>query len=322
MRGGPPGAGLPITVITQRVEPSAIVDRFTALGTARSNESIDVTARLSSIVTAIKFREGQRVRTGDVLVTLDTRQESASLSLAEAQLKQAENQYQRSRALAATLAVSAADVDQLEANLLVAKAQLRGAQARLDALSVKAPFAGTVGLRKVSLGDLVGPGTVITTLDDTSVVKLEFGIPETFITGVRQGMTVTADSSVYTDRRFAGTVTSIDSRVDPVTRAVMVIATVPNSDDLLKPGMFLTVALEKKRDGVLMVPEEALVPREGRQYVFVVEDGKAQEREILLGGRTPGFAEVRSGLAAGAIVITEGTQRVRAGAAVSVAPNG
>ncbi|MBL8199821.1 MAG: efflux RND transporter periplasmic adaptor subunit [Chromatiales bacterium] len=314
------GAGMPIAVITSRVAPQSFTDRFTALGTARANESIEVTARTTSVITRINFREGQRVRTGDVLVDLDNRQEWANLQLAEAQLKQAENQYKRSQTLAVSQAVSAADLDQLEANLLVARAQVRGAQARLDILSVRAPFAGTVGLRRVSLGDLVGPDTVITTLDDTSVIKLEFGIPENFVGDLRTGNTIVADSTVYPDRRFKGTVTSIDSRVDPVTRAVTVLATVPNDEGLLKPGMFLTVGLEKKRENVLLIPEEALVPREGRQYVFVVEDGKAMEREVVLGGRAPGLAEIRSGLESGVLLITEGTQRVRTGAPVQVAP--
>jgi len=331
--GGPPGGGSPaagrpggmgpggpVAVITSRVEPRAFVDRFTALGTARANESIEVTARTTSVVTKINFREGQRVRAGDVLVELDNRQEAADLQLAEAQLKQAENQFERSQTLAVSQAVSAADLDQLEANLLVARAQVRGARARLDILSIKAPFAGTVGLRRVSLGDLVGPDTVITTLDDTGVIKLEFGIPENFVGDLKGGMTIVADSTVYPGRRFEGKVTSIDSRVDPVTRAVTAIATVPNGDELLKPGMFLTIGLEKKRDGVLMVPEEALVPREGRQYVFVVEDGKALEREVQLGARAPGLAEIVTGLAAGAQVITEGTQRVRTGVPVQVSP--
>jgi membrane fusion protein (multidrug efflux system) len=326
--GGPPGGGpsgtgggMPVAVITERVAPRSFVDRFTALGTAKANESIEVTARTTSVVTRINFREGQRVRTGDVLVELDSKQESADLNLAEAQLKQAENQYQRSKTLAVSQAVSAADLDQLEANVLVARAQVQGARARLGRLSIRAPFAGTVGLRKVSLGDLVGPDTVITTLDDTGVIKLEFGIPENFLSDLRSGMTIVADSTVYPGQQFQGTVTSIDSRVDTVTRAVTVLATVPNGDGLLKPGMFLTVGLEKKRDNVLLIPEEALVPREGRQYVFVVEDGKAIEREVALGGRAPGLAEIRSGLESGAVVITEGTQRVRTGGAVQVAPD-
>lgn len=321
-RGGPPGfaAGAPVTVVAQRLQPQSFIDRYTALGTAQANESIEITVRSSSVVTRIDFREGQQVRAGQVLVELDTRQEAASLSLAEAQLRQAESQYRRSQALAATQVVSAADLDQLEANLAVARAQVRGAQARLDTLSVRAPFAGVVGLRKVSLGDLVSPDTVITTLDDVSAIKLGFSIPETFMDTVRTGMPISAVTTVYPDQQFAGKVTSIDSRVDPVTRSVAVIATLPNAGGALKPGMFMTVSLEKRREAVLLIAEESLVPREGRQYVFIVENGKAVEREVVLGGRTPGFAEIRSGLEAGAMVVTEGTQRLHDGTPVSVNP--
>jgi membrane fusion protein (multidrug efflux system) len=319
--GGSPG-GAPVTVITRKIEPRSFTDRFTALGTARANEAIEVTSRTASVVTRINFKEGQRVPAGQVLVELDTRQESANVSLAEAQLQQAQSQYDRSKALAQTMAVSQADLDRLQADLLVARAQLRGAQARLDTLIVRAPFAGKVGLRRVSLGDLVGPDTVITTLDDTSIMKLEFGVPEAYLADLEVGMTIQAESAVYADRRFTGTVRTIDSRVDAVTRSVTVIATVANADGALKPGMFLSTALEQTRTNVLLVPEEALVPREGRQFVFVVEDGQAREREVALGGRAPGYAEVRSGLTAGTLVITEGTQRVRDGAAVATAPAG
>jgi membrane fusion protein (multidrug efflux system) len=318
---GSPGSA-PITVIAEKVEPRTFTDRFTALGTAKANESIEVTSRTSSIVTRINFQEGQQVEAGHVLVELDTRQERANVSLAEAQLAQAESQYRRSMALRATQAVSEADLDQLEANLLVARAQLRGAQARLDILFIRAPFSGTVGLRKVSLGDLVGPDTIITTLDDTDPMKLEFGVPETFIGVVRKGMTISAASSVYPGRSFIGEVISVDSRVDPVTRSVTVVARASNRDGLLKPGMFLTVALERKRENVLLIPEEALVPREGRQFVFVAQDGKAVEREVVLGGRAPGLAEVTSGLEPGDLVVTEGTQRIRNGSPISYAQAG
>jgi membrane fusion protein (multidrug efflux system) len=318
--GGPPG-GMPVAVIAKRVAPQDFTDRFTALGTARANESIEVTSRTSSIVTRIGFREGQRVRAGDLLVALDTRQELADVNLAEAQLKQAQSQFERSKALAATRAVSAADLDQLAANLAVAEAQLRGAQARLDQLYIRAPFAGTVGLRKVSLGDLVGPDTTITTLDDTSVIKLEFGVPEAFLGEIARGLQVTGTSAVYPERRFRGTVTSIDPRVDPTTRSVVVVAEVPNGDGLLKPGMFLSLNLEKRRENVLLIPEEALVPREGRQFVYLVQDGKAVEQEVAVGGRAPGLAEVRSGVAAGDLVVVEGTQRLRDGSPVQVSPN-
>lgn len=319
---GGPGGGAPIPVIATTITPQSFVDQFTALGTAQANEAIDIRSRANSVITRINFQEGQAVKAGQVLVELDTRQDQANLSLAEAQLSQAESQFKRSQTLAETKVVSAADLDQLEANRRVARAQVRGAQARLDTLYIKAPFAGHVGLRQVSLGDFVSPETVITTLDDTSRIRLEFAVPETFLSDLVVGGQVQAQSPVYPGRSFEGRIASIDSRVDPVSRSVTVIATLPNADQALKPGMFLTVALRKEREQVLLVPEEALVPRQGRQYVFVVEDGKAVEREVSLGGRAPGLAEVRSGIAAGARVITEGTQRVRDGVPVQVGPTG
>lgn len=308
--------GMEVPVIAERVDTGPFVDRFNALGTAKANESIEVTSRTASVITRIRFEEGQQVSAGQVLLELDTRQESANLSLAEAQLAQAESQFRRSERLAETQVVSAADLDQLQANLQVARAQVRGARARLDILYVKAPFAGTVGLRSVSLGDLVGPDTLITTLDDTRTIRLEFTIPETFLADLDMGMTVDAASPVYPGRTFTGKVTSIDTRVDPVGRSVTAIAMIPNADNVLKPGMFLTVALEKRRNDVLMIPEEALVPRQGRQYVFVVENGRALEKEVTLGSRAPGLVEIREGIEPGSMVITEGTQRVRSGGAV------
>jgi membrane fusion protein, multidrug efflux system len=174
----------------------------------------------------------------------------------------------------------------------------------------------------VSLGDLVGPDTKITTLDDTRSIRLEFTVPEHFLSELKSGMTISAESSVYPGRAFSGSVISIDSRVDPVTRAVTVIARIPNPDRLLKPGMFLTVGLERARRQVLMVPEEALSPRQGRQFVFLVKEGRAVEREVELGTRSPGLAEIRAGVLAGDVVVTEGIQRLRDGAPVQLLPGG
>ncbi len=317
------GAAAPaVTVVATRLAPQTFTDRFTALGTARANESIEVTSRTTSIITRINFREGQKVRTGELLVELDTKEASADLALAQANLQQIESQYRRSKTLAATQVVSAADLEQLEAQVLSARAQVRAAEARLDTLYVRAPFDGTLGLRRVSLGDLVGPDTVMTTLDDSNPIKLEFNVPESFLATVTRGMQISAQSNVYPGRPFTGEVDIIDSRVDPVSRSVTVIARIPNGEGLLKPGMFLTVTLEKERDNVLLVPEEALVPRQGRQFVYVVEEGRAVEREVELGGRVPGLAEIRQGIAPGELVITQGTQRVRDGLPVMLASPG
>ena len=311
------GSG-PVAVMVTEVAARSYVDRFTALGSARANESIDVTSRINSVVTAIRFEEGQRVSAGDMLVELDNAEIRAQRTMAEASLKQKRSQFKRSQTLGQTRVVSDAELEELEAGVLMAEADLRGAQARLNNSYIKAPFAGTVGLRRISLGDLVGPESLITTLDDTDTIKLEFTIPETFLSSLEIGMRIEAQSSIYRDRRFVGLITSIDTRIDPVTRSLTVIAGLPNDDNLIRPGMFMTVNVEKERQNVLLIPEEALVPRQGRQFVFVIEDGKAVEKQVELGIRAPGLAEIRSGLTAGETVITEGTQKVRTGATVKI----
>lgn len=307
-----------VTVIARPVEPRDFTDRFSALGTALANESIEVTARITSVVSRIAFRESQRVEAGQLLVELDAREIRADVAVAEAALAQSRSQYERSRKLADERILSASQLEELEARMKMDAAELQAARARLDNYFIRAPFAGMVGLRRVSPGDLVNPGTVMTTLDDTSSIRLEFTVPESFLANLRPGLDVQGQSTVYPGRVFAGTIASVDSRVDAVTRTVTVIARLSNQDNLLKPGMFLTVALERARRQVLMIPEEALSPRQGRQYVFVVAEGRAVEREVEIGARAPGLVEVRSGLAAGDVVVMEGIQRLRDGSPVQL----
>jgi len=318
--GGPPGmaGGMALNVIAAPVNAENFVDRYTALGTAQARESINVTARVSSIVSRVAFTEGQQIRAGELLVELDTRETKANVALAEATLQQSRSQFRRSQALSETRIVSEADVEQLEAQVRIAEAQLDAAATRLDMLYVRAPFNGTIGLRYVSLGEQVGPETVITTLDDTTTIRLEFSVPESFMGTLRTGMTIRARSAIYPGESFDGVVKVLDSRVDPVTRAITAIADIPNPDGRLRPGMFMTVTLERDRPDVLLVAEEALIPRQGRQYLFVVEDGRAVEREVQLGSRAPGLVEIRQGLESGDIVITEGVQRVRPGSRVNI----
>jgi len=315
--GGMFGGG-PVAVIVTEVAAQDYTDRFTALGTARANESIEVTSRISSVVTGIHFEEGQRVKAGDLLVELDNAEIRAQLNMAEASLKQKRSQFRRSQTLGQTRVVSDAELEELEAGVLMVEAEVRGAQARLDNSYIRAPFSGTVGLRQISLGDLVGPETMITTLDDTDTIKLDFTIPEIFLASLEPGMPIEARSNVFRDRIFTGAISSIDTRIDPVTRSLTVVAGMPNADGLMRPGMFLTVGVEKERENVLLIPEEALVPRQGRQFVYVIEDGKAIEKQVELGARAPGLAEIRSGLSAGDTIVTEGTQKVRNGAVVEI----
>jgi len=319
---GSRGAGRPVTVMVTRVEPRTFVDQFTGLGTARANESIEVASRISSVVERIGFEEGQRVEAGHLLIELDHAELEAELAMAEASLQKARSQFERRQGLAATRVISELEIEELEAEVLFAEADVRAARARLNNAFIRAPFAGTVGLRSISLGDLVGPETVITSLDDTATIKLEFTIPETFLATVQKGTRIEAHSQVYPERLFTGEVSIVDPRVDQATRSVTVIARLPNPDGLIKPGMFLTVDLQRERADVLLVPEQALAPRQGRQYLYTVEDGTAVEKEVSLGARAPGLAEVREGLAPGTLVITEGTQKVRNGAPVQFSQGG
>jgi membrane fusion protein, multidrug efflux system len=169
------------------------------------------------------------------------------------------------------------------------------------------------------VGTLISPGDVITTLDDTSVIKLDFSVPENFLASLREGLAVRATAPAFPGRSFSGKVASIDSRVDMNTRSVMVRALLANEDGAIRPGMFLNVALANDEREALVIPEEALTPEAERQYVFVVADGKAQRREVRIGGRRPGSVEILAGLNAGERVIIEGTQKVRDGAAVRAA---
>jgi membrane fusion protein (multidrug efflux system) len=313
------GWGSAAIVVTQQVNRQHLVDEIEALGTARANESIEIRPRISSLVEAIVFNEGQAVETGDVLVELEDNEIRAGLALAEASLSESRSLYDRSRSLADTQAISVSNLEQLLAQVHVDEARVEAARARLENTIIRAPFSGRIGLRRVSPGSFVDNGTVITTLDDVSRIKLDFSVPESFLTALSEGMSIDAHSLVYPNRVFNGTVASIDTRLDPVSRAVLVRAIVPNDDGLLKPGMFMSVDLKRDRGEVVVAPEQAIVPEGGNQYVFVVADGVAEKRRVELGRRIPGYVSIVSGLEAGESVITEGTHKVRDGSAVEVA---
>jgi len=316
----PQGAGgrnnAPAFVTLAPVRAERISQKLEALGNARANESVDISTKISNIVTAVMFRDGERVKRGHVLVQLDNAQARADVAAAQAAVTESESLYNRSRELLNTQALSKSSFDQLEATLKANRARLGAASARLEDTVIRAPFSGRVGLRRVSVGTLISPGDVITTLDDTSVIKLDFAVPENFLASLREGLTIRATAPAFPGRTFAGSVSSIDSRVDIATRSVTVRALLANEDGALKPGMFLNVSLANDEREALVIPEEALTPEAERQYVFVVTDGKVSRREVRIGGRRPGSVEILAGVVAGERVIVEGTQKVRDGAMV------
>jgi membrane fusion protein (multidrug efflux system) len=315
----PSGSGRnSVAVIAAIARPERLVSEINALGTARANEAVEVTSKVSNTVTAVRFEDGQRVQKGQVLVELDSAQARADLAAAEAASAESASQVKRSRELMASKVLSESQFEQLEATMKTNEARVAAARSRVADTVVRAPFTGRVGLRRVSVGSLVNPGTTITTLDDLSVIKVDFAVPENFLAGLRDGLKVSTTAAAFPGRDFTGTVTGVDSRIDPVTRSVTVRAAVPNADLALKPGMFLNVTLARDEHQALMVPEAALVPEQSRQFLFVIEDGRAVRREVRIGGRQPGRVEIVSGLKVGEQVIVEGTQKVRDGGEVRV----
>lgn len=311
--GGPP---VPVVVTPSRLERLSL--EVEALGTAKANESVDVTSKISNVVTAVRFDEGQQVRKGDVLVELDGEQARADLAVANAALTESASQLKRSRELYATKVLSDQQIEQIQATHEANLARVAAAQARVNDTVIRAPFSGRVGLRRVSVGSLVAPGAVITTLDDTSTIKLDFTVPETVVAAMRPGLELEATSVAYPGQTFRGKVASVDSRVDPNTRSVTVRGLVPNTGGELKPGMFLNVHLTRGEADLLVVPEESLLPEQGDVFVYVVQDGKATKRKVQTGQRRVGSVQVTAGLEPGEMVVTEGTQKLRDGANVKV----
>ena len=315
-------AAPPTPVIVSAVRSVPFEDRIEALGTLRANESLALTASVTETVSALYFDDGDRVIQGKVLVEMTSAEEHALLNEARALANEAERQYRRVQSLATQGTASKSLLDERGREWETARARLVAIESRLSDRLIKAPFAGVVGLRNISVGALVEPGDLITTLDDDAVMKLDLAVPSVYLSSLTPGLEVTATTRAYGETAFAGKVRSIDSRVDPVTRSVLVRVMVPNQDRLLKPGMLMQVVLRQDPRQAIVVPEAALMPIGRDQFVLLAvpqESGhKVERRQLRIGSRRPGEVEVLEGLRPGELVITHGTMRVRPGQDVKV----
>lgn len=305
------GTAGPTAVVTAPANTEQLALEIEAVGTATANESVEITSKASNLVTRVRFTEGQLVKRGTVLVELDGAQANADLAVAEAAVAESNSRFARSRNLFSTQALSQSELDTIEATHKANQARVIAARARLADTVIRAPFDGRTGFRQVSVGSLVNPGTVITTLDDSSIIKLDFSVPQTYMFAVARGQKVEAQSAGLPNRVFEGRVATLGSRIDPVSRSITIRAEVPNNDGILKPGMLMTVKLSTAAAPALLIPEAALIPEQGRVFVLVVKDGVAARREVTIGRRRPGDVEIVTGLKGGDRVIVEGTQKVR-----------
>lgn len=307
----------PVHVVVEPVRTGEIADVIEAVGTVNAREAITVTSKQTGTVETIRFDEGEWVERGTVLVELANAEAEAEFAATEAERRNAVRLLERARALLDRQAVPEARVDELRAELERTEAASRAARARLSDLRITAPFDGMTGLRRVSPGALVTPGAAITTLDDIRVVRVGFRVPEQALGRLNRGLPVVATTDAYGGETFRGEVSVTDTRIDPATRSVEVLADLDNPDFRLRPGMFMTVRLTTRlRPDAVLVPGEALTPAGERQFVFVVADGRAERREVTIGERLEGLVEVISGLNVGELVIVRGIQQVKDGAAV------
>jgi membrane fusion protein (multidrug efflux system) len=309
----------PASVIVAPARQIQFADSIEALGTVAARESVALTATVTETVSALHFDDGDRVEKGQLLAELSSREEHAQLEEARATVSEALRQYQRFQSLAAKGTAAKSLLDERQRDWETARARLAAIESRLADRLIKAPFAGVVGLRDLSVGALVEPGDLITTVDDDSAVKLEFPVAATYLEVLRPGLEVSASSRAFPGRRFHGTIKAVNSRIDPVTRSIRVRATLPNPEHLLRPGLLMNVVVQQEPRTTLLIPEESLLPLGEQQFVFVVNaDGKVDKRELQIGGRRPGLVEVVKGVAVDEQVITHGHMQLRPGQAVHI----
>jgi membrane fusion protein (multidrug efflux system) len=314
---GAASAGRAPAVEVARVEILRITDDAQAVGSLRSRQSVVLRPEVSGRVTQINFRDADRVRRGQLLVQLDDQLPMAQVKQAEAEVSIARANHRRNQELVEEKFIAQRAVDESAANLQVAEAKLSLARATLARLKILAPFDGVAGIRSINVGDYLKDGADIVNIEDLDALYVDFRLPERFQTKVKPGQTALMDVDALPGQRFSAMIQAIDPLVDANGRSVGVRGCVDNRHLKLRPGMFARITpVFGVREEARMIPEEAIVPQAGRQFVYKLVDGPdqdtriAQRIEVKVGVRQLGKVEVTQGLAAGDVVVTAGQQRI------------
>lgn len=325
---GPPPASVEVVTVT----PGPLDDVAEFTGALEAAESVLVRPEVSGIVATVEFREGERVKRGDLLFRLRGAEERARLAEARAALELAEREYERARTLKAGRVLSTEEIDRAEAELARARARLEVARVALERKEIRAPFDGVLGARLVSPGARVsgvgrigpGEGTGMVQIDAVDELKLVFSVPEVAIPAIRKGAPVEIEVAPYPGERFHGRITFVAPSLDPRSRRLLVKARVPNPDRRLRPGLSARVFLQIGRhEHALTVPSSAVVRDVAGAFVWrLLPDGTAERVPVEIGIRQPGRVEIVSGLAAGDRVVSVGTHKVAAGRPLEIAEPG
>ena len=296
------------------------VDAIEAVGTARANEQVTLSAPVTERLVRLGFDDGDFVRRGQMVAVLAQGQEAAQLAEAQARQREAQQQLARIQTLRRRGFATQSSLDTQNAAAAAAGAQASEARASIGERVIQAPFSGYASLRTISPGAVVNSGTPIATISDISTIKLDFPVPETALAALKPGLTIEARSAAWPDQPFRGQIANIDPVIDPNTRAVMVRAHLPNGDGKLKPGMLLTVAIETSPRLGLSVPELAVIGEGEGRFVYTVDQGgTARRTAVRTGLRNAGRIEILEGLKPGQKVVTEGVVKLSDGMKVRLA---
>ena len=311
--GGPPG--MPVEVAVARAD--TVRDEIAATGQIEAVQSIELRPEVEGRIVAILVREGREVARGTALLQIDSTELAAQAAQAAAQRDLAQQDLARTRDLIAQNAASRSDLEHAEASSRSADAQYQLLSTRLARTTVRAPFGGVVGQRFVSLGDYVNSSTRLVTLQTVNPQRASFQVPERYARSLQRGQRVTFRVGAIAGRDFTGEVDFVDPVVQQPGRTILIKAHVPNPQRLLQPGMFIEAHLVTgMRPKAVVVPEDAIVPLQGANFVWVVDSGKATQRQVGLGVRTPGWVEIASGVSAGEQVVVGGLEVLFPGAPV------
>jgi membrane fusion protein (multidrug efflux system) len=318
------GDGQEATVVeVSRVAAVALPQTITAVGSLRSDESVTLRPEIAGRITAILFDEGRPVAKGDLLVRLDQSVTQAEVRQARANLTLARAKYERAVDLAGRNFISGQAKDEARNILEIAASALALAEARLRKTEIRAPFSGIIGLRAVSAGDYVREGQDMVSLQAIDPLKVDFRVPETFLTQVAVGQSVEVALDALPGKSYEGRVFAVDPLVDAAGRAIVIRAQVRNQDTAMRPGMFARVTLiTREQKDTLVVPEQALMPQGTEQFVFRVVDSRAERIKVTTGQRRDGKVEIVAGLARDDIVVIAGQLKLRDGVLVRAANAG
>jgi membrane fusion protein (multidrug efflux system) len=317
------GGGQQIEVTVAPVKLQSFADHIEVLGVAKGRQSVSITSKNAELITAVRFHDGDHVRANQVLVDLQGTEQDAAIDQAQSVADLAKLNADRWTTLEQKGIAARSQADQYRAVYAQARAALAAAKSRRLDRVIRAPFAGVVGLSDVAPGALISPGAVIATLDDVTVIRADFDVPDRYLSTLKDGTPIVATTDSYPDEQFTGVIAKLDSRINERTRTIKVRAELRNPDGRIKPGALMRIGIQSGVRQALVAPESGVQFNDTQSYVFVVtrnDQGRSisTKTPVVVGARDAGFIEIKIGLKPGDMLVQDGINRLQPVAPVRV----